>query len=122
MISTIGSVLQDLDKSMGMMSRERLLDLLESDSDVSIIDLRSADAWAISHIPHSRQMNIQDLPSQCSSVWPNRQSTIVCVCNGSVQSAMAMVFLRSKGYQKAYNLSGGFSGWLHASLPVETQQ
>lgn len=117
-MKTAADVLRELDNKMGMISQDVLLEWLESGKRVDIIDLRSIDAWATSHIKGSKQILIQELPDKFDELLPDRNKRVVCICNGSVQSAMAVVFLRTQGYENSYNLSGGFSGWERADLPI----
>ena len=118
-MKTAAEVLRSLDSKMGMITREILLEWLETGNHIDIIDLRSISAWNASHIQGAKQVLIQELPDTFGELLPERTNRVVCVCNGSVQSAMAVVFLRSEGYENSFNLSGGFSGWERAELPVE---
>lgn len=112
-------VLREMESTMAMKPGEWLEDELRKSSKITIIDLRSRDAWKKEHIRGSIQISLQELPDRIASVIPDKSSTVVCLCNGSVQSAMAIVFLRAEGYSNSYNLSGGFSAWMRNERPVE---
>lgn len=118
-MKTIDDVLREMEPAMGMISKDELMLKMESSESLTIIDLRSKALWNESHLKNSKQVLLQELPDLFHHLLPNKNEYVVCICNGSVQSAMAMVFLRSKGYQFCYNLSGGFSGWIRANLPVD---
>ena len=96
---------------MAMKPAEFVLELLDSDDEFVIIDLRGKDAVELSHIPTSIQCDIRDLPKRASEIIPNKDTTTIVVCNGSIQSGMAVMYLRCEGYENSYNLSGGFSSW-----------
>ncbi|MBN2659612.1 MAG: rhodanese-like domain-containing protein [Spirochaetales bacterium] len=118
-MSSTADVLRNLDNKMAMISRDVLQEWQKSGKKMEILDFRSAETWKGSHIQGSMPVSIQELPDRYEDLLPHKESTIICVCNGAIQSAMAVVFLRSEGYENCYNLSGGFSGWLKAELPVE---
>jgi rhodanese-related sulfurtransferase len=55
-MKTAADVLKSLDNKMGMISRDVLLEWLESGEQIDIIDLRSIDAWNAAHIKGSLQV------------------------------------------------------------------
>lgn len=119
MHTTPAEVLMNLDHTMAMKQKEWLLEKITAGAPVDIIDLRSYSAWEKAHIPGSRQASIQELAENYTALLPDTFRDVIIVCNGSVQSAMAVVFLRTEGYENSYNLSGGFSGWQRAEFPIE---
>lgn len=100
-----------LDDSFNMRTPQWLIDE-RAKSGVTIIDLRPEPAFNLEHIPGSINITLKELPRKFKEVLPVKDDTILCLCNGSVQSAYAIMFLHGKGYRKVYNLSGGFSRWL----------
>ena len=116
---TAADVLRGMEPGMGMLNRDKLREMLDANEVLDIIDLRGRNAWEQSRIPGSVQLAIQELPDRYEELLTGKERTVICVCNGSVQSAMALVFLRSIGYGKCFNLSGGFSGWVKAGFPTE---
>ena len=86
-------------------------ELLNASEPFVIIDLRSKDKVELSHIPTSVQCDLKDLPKQASALIPTKETTVIMVCNGSIQSAMAVMFLRCEGYENSFNMGGGFSSW-----------
>ena len=63
-------------------------------------------------------MALSALPDEVEGL-ASRVREVVCVCSGSVQSAMAVVYLRTIGFERAYNLSGGMSSWERQGRPLE---
>lgn len=116
---TPSEVLRNLDSSMAMKSGDWLEEQLHLNEKPLLIDLRGKDLWNKGHIPGSIQLNIQDLPDNASRIIPSKETVVICICNGSVQSAMAAVFLRTEDYYKTYNLSGGYSAWVRNGKPIE---
>lgn len=107
-----------LDESYNMRTPEWLMNEMKNSS-VSIVDLRSAEAYKSGHIPGSVNIALKELPEKYMDELPLKDGTVVCLCNGSVQSAYAIMFLYGEGYRKVYNLSGGFSRWVRDGGDVE---
>jgi len=101
-----------------MKTPEWLKEMKASSAPLSILDLRGSEAFDKSHIDGSINIPLNELPKKFKSILPDRSVTIVALCNGSVQSAYAIMFLYSRGYKEVYNLSGGFSRWEKDGYPV----
>ncbi|OGI10059.1 MAG: hypothetical protein A2Y40_08750 [Candidatus Margulisbacteria bacterium GWF2_35_9] len=100
-----------LDNKMGMKPSSWLREQLNTQQNISIIDLRDVLAYEEGNILGSINIPLKELPSRYKELLFDRNKPIICYCNGSIQSAYAIMFLYSKGYKTVYNLSGGFSGW-----------
>ena len=110
--------LKTMDGKFRMINRDDLLTKLEgehSDKPV-VIDFRDGKAFEKSRIKNSLNIDIKKLSEEFKSMDKNRD--IIAVCNGSVQSAYAIYYLYLSGFEKVYNLSGGFSGCLKNNYPL----
>jgi len=110
--------IKTMDKSFRMKSPDWLLDRINNGANTTIIDLRGEKAFTNSRITGSINIPLNELPERYGLLPDDRSATIVCACNGSVQSAYAIMFLFSWGYSNVYNLSGGFSSWEKKEYPV----
>ncbi len=115
---TPAEVLTTIDNSMGMKNGDWLENHIKSEKEVVLLDLRGKDAWEKEHIKGSHNVQIQELPEMAHSLIPGKDSTVICICNGSIQSAMATMYLRTQNFENSYNLSGGFSSWVRNERPV----
>jgi len=115
---TAADFLTTLDNSMAMKSGEWLEEQMLKSQPV-ILDLRGSAAWDKSHLKGSLPLSLNDLPDEAEQLIPSKESVVICLCNGSVQSAMAVMYLRTEGYTDSYNLSGGFSSWQRNERPLE---
>lgn len=116
---SVADVLRGVDATMYMRSAEWLQEALDAGRELTVLDLRATAAFSLGHIPGAVQVLLSELPDRIEALaTPSR--TVVCVCNGSVQSAMAVVFLRTLGFQQAFNLSGGMSAWERQGRPIES--
>lgn len=116
---TPANVLKTLENTMAMKQGDWLEEQLSQGEKPFLIDLRGKDLWKKGHIHGSVQVSINDLPERANLLIPSKESTIICICNGSVQSAMATFYLRTEDYVNTYNLSGGYSSWVKNKRPVE---
>jgi hydroxyacylglutathione hydrolase len=115
---TPSDVLKTLDKTMAMKTGDWLEKQLKNDENIILIDLRNQSLWEEEHIEKSINVTIQELPDKIDSLIPHKDSIIICICNGSIQSAMAVMYLRTKDYSNSFNLSGGFSSWIRNERPT----
>ena len=103
--------LAGMDAQFRMKTPEWLNSMIEAGKPLYILDLRGSEVFNTSHIAGSINVPLSELPKKYISLFPDRSIPIVALCNGSVQSAYAIMFLYSRGYREVYNLSGGFSRW-----------
>ncbi len=115
---SVADVLRGVDASVFMRDAAWLEEAIASGRAPLIIDLRAESAYRAGHIPGSVTVSLRELPDRFDTRTP-RERELVCVCGGSVQSAMAVVYLRTLGYPNVYNLSGGISAWERTGRPIE---
>jgi len=101
--------IDSLDDSFNMCTPQWIMNEKEK---VNIVDLRSEKAFNMEHISGSVNVSLKELPKKYMDILPDKNEIVVCLCNGSVQSAYAIMFLYGEGYRKVFNLSGGFSRWV----------
>lgn len=103
--------LEEMDDSFRMVTPEYLEEMQRLDSGLTILDLRSEEKFREGHIPGSINTTLKELPDKFNTLLPDKRQKIITVCNGSVQSAYAIMFLFGRGYKDVHNLSGGFTRW-----------
>ena len=98
-------------------SRETLLDRLR-EGQVTVLDVRTADEFAIGHLPGAWNVPIETLEQRLEELDPNQE--IVAYCRGAycVLSFEAVAALRERGFN-VRRLEDGFPEWRAAGLPVE---
>ena len=112
--------IETLSSDMGMRTADWLVEQQEAGVEVILLDLRSPTQFAEGHIEGTRQISINDLPGKLEILIPRRETVTVLHCSGSIQSAMAVMYLRTEGYRNSFNLSGGYSSWVRNNRPVVT--
>ncbi len=117
--TSAADVLRRVDSTLFMKTSDWLAQAIEAGRDLLVLDLRAAASYRKGHIRGSIQISLHELPDRIEALAA-RTREVVCVCNGSVQSAMAVVFLRTAGFESAFNLSGGMSAWERQGRTLET--
>lgn len=99
------------------MSRDDLLERLRDDS-VTLLDVRSAEEFALGHLPSAYNIPVEELSARLSELPAGRE--IVAYCRGPycVLSTTAAELLERKGF-RVRRLAAGFPDWKAAGLAVE---
>jgi adenylyltransferase/sulfurtransferase len=74
-----------------------------------LMDVRTPQEWEICRLEGAILIPLQELPSRLDEL--DREREIVVYCHVGVRSAMAVDFLRGKGFTAARNLEGGINAW-----------
>lgn len=90
-----------------------------SDTDVVILDVRTAEEFCEGHIQHALNIDIKQdgFVEKVKSALPYGK-TIAVYCKGGKRSANAAALLAKEGY-KVVNLEGGIMAWKDAEMPLE---
>jgi rhodanese-related sulfurtransferase len=104
--------------SLEPVSRQELLQRSHA-GEVTILDVRPEDEFALGHLPGAVNMPLRELEMRLAEFDPVRE--IVAYCRGPycVLSYEAVAVLRTRGF-KARRLEDGLPEWRAAGLPVVT--
>lgn len=89
-------------------------------SDATIIDLRSAEAFGRGHIVNARNIPADEIDARLEKLGANKSKPVVVVCDAGLTSTKTVEKLKKAGYESVYGLKGGMTGWSQAGLPVVT--
>ena len=84
---------------------------------LQIIDVREPQEYQINRIPGSILIPLGELPKRYVELDPN--ANLVMQCKSGMRSAKAQEFLRSKGFTRVRNLTGGVLGWIDQVDPSQ---
>ncbi len=90
--------------------------LLESGTDIQLIDVRQPHEHEAGRIQGDRLIELMQLTAQAETIDPSRP--VVFYCRSGSRSAMATQAFRNAGYD-AHNMVGGLIQWKAAGLPLE---
>ena len=82
-------------------------------------DIRRADEFAASHLPHARHVPPDTSDSDLQILLPDANQTIVVYCAVGYRSAQMARRLQALGYTNVINLEGAIFAWAEAGLPLE---
>ena len=88
-----------------------------SDSNIILLDVRTANEVAQGKIPGSINIDIHDTQFDSKTSNLDNSKTILVYCAVGGRSGNAMKQLVKKGYT-VYNLAGGINGWLSKGFEV----
>ncbi len=122
-IAEIRRVLDDYFRArdaLGPVSKEDLAVWLEA-GDVTALDVRHEDEFALGHLPGAINIPIGELDYRMDELSSGRE--VVAYCRGPycILSVEAVAALRERNYS-ARRLADGYPGWKISGLPVEPRE
>jgi adenylyltransferase/sulfurtransferase len=88
---------------------EQLKKRIDTGENLFILDVRNPNEFQICRIPGTTLLPLPELPSRFAEVPKERE--VIVHCKSGMRSAKAIEFLKSQGYTKLVNLTGGILGW-----------
>lgn len=101
-----------------MTSREAAK-MIQSDKDIVILDVRTAQEFQDGHIKNARNMDMKQPEFLKNIEKLDRNARYVVHCRTSNRSTVAANWMRQKGFKNIYLISDGFIGWKNNGLPVD---
>ncbi|MCC9603220.1 MBL fold metallo-hydrolase [Stieleria sp. JC731] len=93
---------------------EELSESIQS-GQVQLIDVRSKAEWRDGHIPEAQHRFLGKIPGNFDGL--DKDKRVATQCRSGARSAIAASLLQAEGYE-VVNLTGGFTAWQKAGLPV----
>lgn len=84
-----------------------------------VIDVREPTEYTQGHILGARNVPLGQLEKRVAELAKFKAKPVILVCASGSRSGTALSLLRNRGFEKVVNLSGGYSAWQQAGLPVE---
>ena len=101
-------------------SAHETLELLQSNEQLLVVDVRDDASFAAGHIPGALNVpaNAFDFDKIQANATPDMR--IVVSCYRGMMSRDVVAFLRQRGFANAQSMSGGWDGWRQlAGAPIE---
>lgn len=112
--------LENIDDKFAMAQPDTVEEKLKGEEGSIVADVRATEAYESGHIAGSINIPLRQLPArwkELAAVHSKNNCSIYCVCGGGIQSAYAVMFLRSRGLKNTFNLSGGIGRWQKEGRP-----
>lgn len=101
---------------MANLSQEAWASQLENDSNAVILDVRTAAEVNEGYIPEAINLDIHQAKEFMDELGKlDTDKSYYVYCRSGARSGQACSIMNQLGFDKAYNLSGGFMEWKGAS-------
>ncbi len=87
--------------------------------DALLLDVREQNEYAQAHILNARGVPLSQLESRLADYEKFKEKPIIVYCASGNRSSTAATLLRKRGFTNVVNLTGGFTAWQQAGLPVQ---
>ncbi len=88
--------------------------------DALVLDVREPAEYGAGHILGAKNLPLSRLDSGGAEIAGKRKDRpVILYCEGGNRSAKAAALLKTQGYTRVLNLSGGLGSWQQAGLPLE---
>jgi rhodanese-related sulfurtransferase len=88
---------------------QELKDWMEQENPPLLLDVRTQEEHKQAHIPGSKLLPVQYIPSSLDRLPEDKTQPIVVYCASGARSGQAARFLARHGYESVYDLGGIFS-------------
>lgn len=95
-----------------------LPDILKSDPEARLIDVREESEYAAGHVRGAKWIGKGILERDIEAHYPNRDEKLYLYCGGGFRSALSADNLQKMGYTNVFNIDGGWRALKHL-LPIE---
>ena len=89
------------------------------DSDLVVLDVRTAAEFAAGHVPGARNVSHDELPARLAELASMKDKQVVLYCRSGRRTAIAANLLHGAGFNHLLHLEGDWLAWEAAKQPVE---
>jgi rhodanese-related sulfurtransferase len=83
-----------------------------------VIDVRKPEEYEKGHIVNARNVPLERVQQDDAAINKQKSKILLAVCGDGASSGRAAGHLRKAGYENAFSLKGGLSGWRADNLPL----
>ena len=115
------TIVNDAKKRISETNVEEVKIKLDRGDKFHLVDVREESEWNKGHITNTIYIGKGVIERDIEKKIDNTESDIILYCGGGFRSALAADNLQKMGYSKVSSMDGGYSGWVKAGYPTETQ-
>jgi len=104
-------------KSIKLLSVNDLHEMIVSDADFVLLDVRIPQEYEDNHIGGAINIPVADLRARYPEL--NRDKTTVLICSTGIRSSLGASILEQQGFREIYNVAGGMTGYSAAGYGRE---
>jgi rhodanese-related sulfurtransferase len=83
-----------------------------------VIDVRKPEEYVKGHIVNARNVPLERVAQGDDAINKQKSKILLAVCGDGASSGRAAGHLRKAGYENAFSLKGGLTGWRADNLPL----
>lgn len=106
---------ESVDKILKLIKPEQAKEMLDSDLEILLLDVRTQAEYDELHIPGSTLIPVEELTGRLGEIEGWQNNTVIVYCRSGRRSAIAAKTLAEAGFSTIYDL-GGIQNW-----PYETE-
>ncbi|MFC5860783.1 rhodanese-like domain-containing protein [Acidicapsa dinghuensis] len=103
-------------RSTEQASASMIAEEMQSQDAPVLLDVRSAQEWAMKHIAGSVNIPLNRLPERIAEIPQGRRIAVHCA--GGYRSSIASSILQRHGVEELVEMAGGLAAWDAARLPI----
>lgn len=93
------------------LSIEETRELIESQEDLFILDVRTTDEFNQGHIEGAEQISVDDLKDRMGELEEYKDKPVLVYCRSGNRSSKAVDILLDNGFTNIYHMDEGFMNW-----------
>lgn len=93
------------------LSIEETKELIESQEDLLILDVRTTEEFNQGHIEGAQQISVDDLKDRVQELEDYKDKSVLVYCRSGNRSSKAVNILLDNGFSNIYHMSEGFMNW-----------
>jgi len=103
-----------------MMSTEEFSRRLDTDKELLVLDVRTAEDFVgeQGHIDGAVNIPVEELQPRMAELGDHLEYPVAIVCRTDKRSAKAALLLTEEGFADVHVVRGGMTNWIEAGLPV----
>ncbi len=101
-------------------SVEDVHETVQSDENVTVLDVREPGEWEQGHIPGAKHIPRGMLEYLANDELPNKDDRIVVHCAVGGRGTLAAKSLQEMGYTNVANMEGGTNAWREKGYEIES--
>jgi cysteine synthase/rhodanese-related sulfurtransferase len=118
----LAELLENLKTPHDSISTDEARQMLQRAPSPVVVDVRSAEQFAESHIPGAVNIPQSDLGRRAGELPDDRDTPILMVCNRGNSSKRTTLYLKSMGFSHVRSVKGGMSEWVRKGHPTDSHK
>jgi rhodanese-related sulfurtransferase len=99
-------------------SQTQLQQIMKSEQQVVILDVRTAQEFEQGHIPNALNISHKELEARLTELSGAKNTQVVIYCRSGRRAEVAKQVLVTNGFNQLDHLEGDFNGWTSNNLPT----